>query len=361
MLALLHGAAHAEPESDALGTAPEVREFGDWSVSCDNGKRCEAINVSKERARFVETEWGEMGLLVLRVTREGGPAARPRIFLGESLWNGKAMDKHAGLTLHVLYQGEPDRTGPPYRLLPLTGWRYEVNPLDVDAFLAESLKTDAAATRMSAIKGIGSTKGMNAALRYMDEAQGRRDNVTAIYGKGTMPAMMVPRAKVLPRVEWVKGAAKRAGTVVPDDELRRRGLLICGVVAAPHTGMRYVLANGDTLWRIDCGEEHSADSRLNPRDMWFIDRPGRGRILATFPRPEQGRKPLPTDLPNSSFDPVTGLLTATLFYGLNRDCGWRRQWGWSGKEWQLVSGRELHGCMGIMPEGWLPIWRSRVR
>jgi Protein of unknown function (DUF1176) len=351
----------AEPEGYTLGTAPEVEEFSDWSVSCDNGKRCEAINVSRERAKFAETEWGEMGIAALRVSREAGPAARARFFLDKRLWNGIAVESHRALTLHILYSGDQDRTGPAYRLLPLKGGQYEIDPRDVDAFLAESAKTNALATRMGGIKSIGSTRGMIAALRYMDEAQGRRDTVTAIYGKGPQPASKAPGPKTLPQFRVIKGAAKNSGTRFLDDELRSRGMLMCGVVAAPHTGMRYLLENGDALWQIDCGEEHTADSDRNPRSIWFFGRPGSGRYFRTFPRPEQGRAPLPPDLPNSSFDPKTGLLTATLFYGSNRDCGWRRQWGWDGKAWHLISARELHGCMGIMPEGWLSTWRSITR
>ncbi len=354
----------AEPENYTLGTAPEVREFGDWSISCDNGKRCEAIGVSSERAKFIETEWGETGILVLRVTREAGPVARPRAFIDERLWDGQATDRHGVLALHVLYAAEHDRIGPAYRLLPLKGGLYEIDPRDVDAFLAESAKTDAVTTRMAKVASIGSTRGMIAALRYMDEAQGRRENVTAIYGKGSGPASRVPQSRLLPRVKIISGVAGRAGIQVPDDQLRRKGLLLCGVTAAPHTGVEYRLANGDRLWSISCDEENSDnanDSRLNPRSMWFFEHTGNRRSFPNFPRPEQGRMSLPNTLPNSSFDPVTGLLTATLFYGQNRDCGWQRRWGWDGALWQLVSGRELHGCMGVMPNGWLSIWRSRVR
>lgn len=360
-IVLLAVPSWAEPEE--VGTAPEAQEFGDWSVACDNGKRCEAVSQSKSMERYKKTEWGEAAMLHIRVARAADANAAPRVFVDRRVWGEQPSNKAAALTLHVYYGGDADRTGKPYRLLPLVKGQHEVDPRDVAAFLAESAKTTNIATRKrgdSDLHGFASSKGMVAALRYMDEAQGRRDTVTAIYGTGPRPPSHVPEPKALPRYTLVKGLVKGVPRDVSDDELRRNGMLICGVTAAPHTGKTYRLANGDQLWKVDCTEESTTHGPNNPNSIWFVGTTGKQLKLPKFPRPEQGRPALSSRLPNSEFDPATGLLTATFFYGKHGDCGWQRQWGWSGSEWQLVAARELHACVGIMPNGWLPTWRSEV-
>ncbi len=348
----------AEDALETVGTAPEVEEFGDWSVSCDNSGRCEAIGLSRALARHVLTrEWGEAAFHMLRVTRDAGPAARPRVFVDRRVWGMMPSDTRTKLMLHVL-DSQNGRVGKAYRLLALKDGMQEVDPRDVDAFLSESVKTTEVATRHTEIQGIASTKGMTAALRYMDESQGRRGNATAIYAKGPLPAASVVPARMPPRVKVIRGARTAAARDVTDEKLRKRGLLICGVMAAPHSGASYALANGDRLWRVDCGEEDVIGSPRNQRSVWFFERPNGEKVFPDFPRPEQGRAALRAYLPNSSFDPATGLLTATHYYSDHKDCGWRRQWGWNGTAWQLVSGRELHGCLGVMPENWLITWRA---
>lgn len=336
-------AAAAPALSQAKGTpgaSPSLHEFGDWSVACDNSGRCEAVGVSTQRAGFAPGEWGEHGVIVLRIIREARPDAPLRVFLDERGWAAQPDDRHAALTLHVLYPQQDDRTGPAFRLLPLRNGQYEVDPRDVPAFLAESRNSTIVATRMGAINAMGSTQGMASAISYMGEAR-----------QPPAPLVAVPLIKA------------SSGQQVGDEELRRRGLLLCGVVAAPHEGMRFRLGNGDTLWSVSCGEEHSASSAefaLNPHTIWFIERRDGTRAFPGFPRPDGNHDPLPATLPNSHFDPASGLLSAAHYYGQGRDCGWWRQWGWDGREWQPVAAFELRGCMGIMAEGWLPLWRAPV-
>ena len=96
--------------------------------------------------------------------------------------------------MHVYTECDGDCTGRAYRLIALEPGRYELAPADVAAFLAESQKTPRAATRFvdGRMHGITTTAGMTAALRYIDEGQGRRGTVTALYAKGPKPASSVP-------------------------------------------------------------------------------------------------------------------------------------------------------------------------
>lgn len=361
--ALLLSFAPLQAEPHEAGIAPEVEEFGDWSVACDNTGRCEAISASRQRALDLRGEWGEAAMIILRVVREAGPRSAPRVFVDRRVWGEGPSQPSTALTLHVLYPAEQDRTGRAYRLGPLQGGQHELDPRDVNAFLAESRKSSAAATRTAGEKvgdlhGLTSTSGLVAALRYMDEAQGRRDTVTAIFAKGELPASRVAVPKAPPVVDVVRGAAGQAARDAPAAELARYGQMICGIAFPPTSGLSYSLANGDVLWRIDCPVPSTEGGEHTPVTVWFVAKTEGGEVLAAFPRPEQGRPPLLGTLPNAAFDPASGLLTATQYYGSNRDCGWQRRWAWDGTAWQLVAGRELHGCMGVLEEGWLVTWQA---
>lgn len=365
-VAVLVSFAPLNAETHQPGYAPEVEEFGDWSVACDNTGRCEAMSASRERAHALRGEWGEAAMIILRVVRDAGPLSSPRVFVDRRLWGEAPSDSAAKLTLHVLYPEEHDRTGKGYRLGPLKGGQHELDPRDAPAFLAESRKATAAATRPAGqlagdLHGLTSTSGMVAALRYMDEAQGRRDTATAIYAKGPLPVRSVAARKQPPVVAVVRGENGHAVRDASEAELDRYGQMICGIAAPPLGGVAYGLANGDMLWRFDCPLPIIDGDGFAAVTVWFATKPDGREVFASFPRPEQGRPALLATLPNASYNPASGLLTATEYYGSNQDCGWRRQWAWDGTAWQLVTARELHGCMGVLPDGWLVTWQATTQ
>jgi hypothetical protein len=59
-------------------------------------------------------------------------------------------------------------------------------------------------------------------------------------------------------------------------------------------------------------------------------------------------------LPNSDFDPVSGLLTA---YSDGK-CGWRRRWAWTGRVFEMVDAVEMPSCYGIPLHQWLQTYRA---
>jgi hypothetical protein len=81
-----------------------------------------------------------------------------------------------------------------------------------------------------------------------------------------------------------------------------------------------------------------------------------------FPRPDQDReldqepgRPLkPPILPNSDFDPVSGLITS---YSGGM-CGWRRRWGWTGASFEMLDSIEMPACIDILPQNWLQTYRA---
>lgn len=346
----------AAPASAQDWTAPEVRDWDDWSVACDNARRCEAISTSPEHAgRLRDTDAGDLAMPLLRVARAAGPGEKVRVFIDRRIWDAEARPMR--LTLHVCYDGDGDRTGPAYRLIPASGGLDEVDPRDVSAFLAESVRTSHAVTRSAdgEMHGLISTRGMVAALRFIDEVQGRRDTVTAIYARGSKPASAVYPPKPLPVVAAIRGAPLRRENPAEMSALRELRDRICGVGVDPRTltAKLYPLVNGHKLWAVGCGSFNGADATL-----WLADT-GTGPEIRKLPRPEQGRPAIDPYLPESSFDVATGVITARFWNSPDHDCGWERKWAWTGTRFEMIEAREMHACIGILPDRWLVTHRTR--
>lgn len=355
MLVACGASARAEDSAPGDWTAPEVEEFTDWSVACDNVRECTAVSLSRgHAARIAAQDPGDYAMPRLWVKRSPGPVAPPRVFVDTTVW-GEADDGPGPATLHVYYDCDGDCTGSAYRLLPVEPGRFELAARDVPAFLAESITTSRAATRFAdgAMHGIITTGGMTAALRYIDEAQGRRGNVTAIFAKGPRAAHSVPQAPPRPRVRVIGGEyTDRAPDPGTSTALIAARAQLCP--AAELTGpdvlrARYALSNGQFLWALGCAGEPDA-----PRRLWLIETPGQGIAPYLVPRPEQGRPAELPILPNSRFDTQSGQIIAVSA----ETCGWQRRWAWTGQGFAMIDAIEMPTCSGIPLHQWLQTYRA---
>ncbi len=335
--------------------APEVRQHGDWSVTCDNALTCIAVSVSTDyETRLRASDPGDLATPVLWVRREGGPLAPARVFVDLAVWGER---RSVGpLTLHVLYDGDPERLGPGYRLVEREPGYHELDPRDVMAFLAESRGSGRAATRHpdGTRHGLITTTGMVAALRYVDERQQRRGTVSALYAKGPAPARSVPAEPPRERVAVVRAGSPAAARPAEAAMLSERYGFLCGrQTDNPMLAWQgWPLANGHRLWAAHC--ELDGD---NPLTIWALtDRSG-ARIDFKLPRPEQGRAPEDPVLPNSRFDPASGQLTALYKGSSFGDCGWQRRWAWTGREFAMIDAVEMPACIGITMPQWLQTYR----
>lgn len=328
-----------------------VFEFGDWSTACDNVRRCVSVSVSQGLAtRLASSEPGDYAQPILWVRREANSEARPRVFIDLSVWGQR---RSAGrLTLHVYYEGATDRTGRSYILNEIETGYYELTPSQTQAFLAESARSTRAATRSAngEMHGLLSTRGLVAALRHTDEAQGRSGTVTAIYGTGPLPASDVPSAPTMPTVTVMRGAGSPADMPTQADRAQEADR-VCGVGtrASRQDSVVYALTNGQRLWSIDCGL---------PQRFWQIEvEPGRFTI-AILPRPDLGIRAEQPLLANSSFDPASGTLTAFHKARSHGDCGWQLRWAWTGTEFQMIDALDMPACLGLPVSRWLQTYRA---
>ncbi len=288
--------------------APEVRQHGDWSVACDNALSCTAVSASAAyEARLRAADPGDLATPLLWVRREGGPLAPVRIFVDLAVWGER---RSVGpLTLHVFRDGDPERLDRAYRLIEREPGYYELDPRDLAGFLAESRKSDRAATRRAdgTQHGLITTAGMVAALRYVDERQQRRGTVTAIYARGSAPARAVPAAPPRERIAVMRGGAPVRPGPAEAAALSERYGYLCGMQTESRVlaWQGWPLADGHRLWAAQCGLGGE-----NSLTIWALtDRFG-AQVDFKLPRPEQGRAPEDPALPNSRFDPASGQLTA---------------------------------------------------
>jgi hypothetical protein len=355
-LALI-GAARAEDSAPGEWIAPEVMEQRDWSTACEEiVPDCTAVSVSRAFvARITGTDPGDYAMPKLWVMRRAGAHTRPRVFVDTSVW-GEASELGA-LSLHVYYDCDGDCTGRAYRLKQIEKGRYELAPEQVAAFFAESAKTGRAATRRAdgSMHGIISTSGLIAALRWMDESQGRTGTVTAILAKGSKAASAAPPVSDRRKVKVVRGRIEPSLEVPNHPELMRIRAQYCpGTDPVSETNIqRFRLINGHTLWSIIC-----AETSHNPTYLWLVEY-APGRIgLYPLPRPEQGRTPQLPILPHSTFDPASGQLTG---YYAGQDlgsCGWKRRWAWTGQAFDMIDAIEMPACIGIQHSHWLQTYRA---
>ena len=224
-------------------------------------------------------------------------------------------------------------------------------------FFAESAKTKRVATRRGdgSVHGIITTDGLVAAARFIDEHQGRKGTVTAIYAKGKKPASAVPLEHARPSVKTLRGIEASMIEMRDAKALQQKRREYCD----DDTGgiepdiESFSFANGQKLWSIGCSSNPHFEKRL-----WLIQTDNGSFEAHSFPRPERGSEQrglaeLPV-LPNSDFDPNTGLLSS---YSGGM-CGWRRRWAWAGAGFEMIDTIEMPACTDILPQQWLQTYRA---
>lgn len=343
----------AEDSRTGEWIAPEVAEFGEWSVACDNVKECTAVSISREFVRRIESsEHGDYGMPKLWVKRRAGPNAKAKVFVDTRTF-GETSESRS-LTLHVYYECDGDCIGRAYRLDLVEPGRYELAQDQVASFFAESVKSDRAATRLAdgAMHGLISTSGLIAAMRYIDEAQGRRDTVTAIYAKGQLPARAVPEERRRPVVKVVGGFDEPVTEGYDISAIEAKQAEHCGLPAPTGVSaatLRIRLKNGQNLWSVACKSTLDAKYRL-----WLVETKANDFGIFKLPRPEQGRDAELPILPNSYFDASSGQIISSNGVA----CGWTRRWAWTGKVFEMIDSVEMPACIDILPNQWLQTYRA---
>lgn len=322
----------ARVEDDHARPAPGGQKtFGDWTVACDNTRRCAMASLGGADGAFPP--------VTAQLTRKAGPDGGYEIAI-------------AALS--------DDTLGP--AALIVDGRRF---PLSGDGMAGAAARMLAAAiasgrvlnvrdTTGAAIGGI-SLAGAAAALRYIDAAQGRAGTVTATVATGTRTAATVPAATNPPRVRAIAPAGA-AATLTPAQLAGMRRTATCEDRATQWPPRTQGLADGTTLVLLPC-----SSGAYNEIDALFVVR--NGRIAPAEVDAPAGFEVTGADTATPVHSIVNGAVDGDLVtsYAKGRglgDCGVTQGFVWDGRRLRLVEQRAMGECRGN-PD-YLTVWRATV-
>lgn len=340
-------AAHLVPALGLAAPAGPPRDdagFKDWTVACDNVRSCTALG-------FAAEDYG--GGPFLWIQRDGGQAAA-KVLLGLG-WSeeAEATPKGAVATLRVIgsrgeraFKGVVDEDDMEARVVRLS------SPADEARLIAALRDGDrVAVTAGGRALGEVSLAGSSAALRWMDDRQGRAGTTSALVATG--PAAFTGQAPAAPVVRRVKTVGEESEVpVLPPALARRADVKACAEDQSDPGGdfgkpTRHALGASEYLWAIPCGR-----GAYNFSSLYIIA----GKDGANARSPGLGEDDI---LTNGGFG--DGLIAAfSKGRGLG-DCGEAVQYAWDGKRFNLVERLALGECRGVPMGLWPRYWTATVK
>ena len=330
----------------ASAEAPPSASFKDWSVACDNVDQCTAIGYAPDLDIAEASPF-------LWLKRDDGPDARPEILVGLG-WGEEAEAVKPGAPAQLAVQGAKGaQTFAGVAGEEEMGARVvRLAPADEAGFLA-ALKDGERVAITTEGKALGhvSLAGSSAALRWMDDRQGRVGTGTALVATGPRPASTVATT-AWPVVRLVNPEGPAAETPLPPALLAHATVKTCiedqadpdGEFGKP-TALR--MAGGEYLWSIPCGRgayNFSSYFVLARKDGTGTRSPGLGAddILINAEAGEDG---------------ILGVFAKGRGIG---DCGQAERWAWDGRQFRLVERFELNDCRGLPPSLWPRTWVAKL-
>ena len=329
-----------------------TKTFDGWTATCDNVLTCVAIGTAQDDLFYVriartagagappeakivlaaqEPQKGTSPAFALTATTDG--AARS---LGSI--PAKVTDQDASILSAIIAPGEPS-------LVFIDGIR-NAGTLDYSVLTA---------------RGSLELKGLAAALRFIDAAQGRQGTPTALVARGMTPVGQVPPAPAAPVV-----ATAPAGSASAVDKPGVPKALIdlaapaCDpdVVKDQSEAEAWRLASGKVLFALACTQgAYNLSSAL-----YLADADGGGAAPVALPRPPVLQADAVANVVvNASFDPKTmRLVSFEKGRGLG-DCGTSATWVWDGHAFELLEASMLEACPGALPEDWPSVYTAREK
>lgn len=312
------------------------RLFGDWAVTCDNVKRCQATALMPE-------DWSGDEAPTMTVTREAGPAGTVTVTITPVAETPGIIDILIDRRLMgsgVMREGS----------ITLTGGTAEG--------LVRAMASGHQLTLRSGRKTLAALQlgGASAGLRYVDDQQGRVGGVTALVARGAKPAASVPVAVALPRIRGVRPDKGKAAalTAAQTDALRTRADCSDYSVLDGLKPEFYRLDRRTTLVTIPCvsGAYQSSFALYV-----IVD----GRVApAPFDYPPEwgGETPPAPMLTEPEWDPKDASLGGHAKGRGLGDCGINQSWVWDGTRFRMTFYNGLDACR--LSGEWLTRYRADV-
>ncbi len=328
MLLLALAAAAAQPQPGAL------RTFGDWTVGCDNARRCQAV-------ALVPKVDASDTYLMLVVRRD--PAGRMMPTLSLSI-----EDELPAGPLSLRVDGKV--------VARVTGHA----PLPVDTALASALGQGRRATLTDMggrLLAAASLKGLAAAFLHLDEQQRRLGTVGALIRRGSRPDATVPTPPALPSIVQPRVSLRAPRTLAPAAAARLIGSenAICDYASSPVKPRAFRLDAQHSLALVDhpCG-----NGAYNASTSAFVlDESGRA-TAARFDTPAGFGPEDAHILVNTDWDPGDRRLAGFAKARGLADCGVGQAFAWDGARFRLVHQEVMGECRGS--RDYIVTWRATV-
>lgn len=325
-------AGHARAASDDK----PVATFKDWVVACDNLRDCEADGFTAKDEEPMS--WPDH-MAILQLNRGGGPddPVHVKVQLVEEAPGG-----FEGKQLVLAVDDRPLMNVRGDKDFSVTLTAAQVGPL----LAAARNGTTLTLSRGDQELGVVSLAGMAAALRRMDDQQGRVGTVTAIVAKGAAPASSVPPRPV---VEVVRRAPVIAQTNLP---------------AVPPTAVKALVTQNDCDQDPNWGGGDVQVHRLSADQiMWRIScaagaNSAEALLIVTDNKGGKSWLPFGYVMSGGVYDPKTRIVGSyTKERGIG-DCGEGSEWAWTGKAFVLIREMAMPLCRGQI--NWPITYQAKV-
>lgn len=328
--ALLLAAAAASPQVGDLKT------FGDWTVGCDNARRCQAnalVPDSDDRDAYL--------LLVLR--RDAGGAATATLSI--------PLDPATAPRASLAVDGKPLAS-------VVARSADDAATIPIDRALATALADGKTVTLVADGKALthASLAGLAAAMLYIDDQQARIGTVGALRRAGSTPDSSVPPPPALPVVTSPAptSAAPRTLATAAAAKLIGRDATVCED-AQPLAPEAHRLDAAHTLVLVPhpCG----GGAYNGTTSVYVVDQSGRATD-AEFDTSTGMSDEAGNELTNAGWDSKTRRLSEYVKARGLGDCGGTSDFVWDGARFRSVKATAMGECRGSID--WITTWRARV-
>lgn len=330
----------------AAGPSTDTGSFKDWRTACDNAGDCMALG-------FTKGEYAIGPFLV--VTRQDGPDA-DAVFTVVLMSDAVEVAEGDQVTLTATnvskgYTFVADAS------MGDSAAKVDILGRDAPGLLAAILAGDTIRVEAKGqVLGAISLSGSSAALRWIDDRQGRAGTTTALVAKGPKPASAVPAARTAPVI--TRGPAVGQDdlpTAFPAALASRADVKACkeeqmdpeGDFGGPEAVAR--LTATEYLWAIPCGR-----GAYNFSSLMIIARADGSGARS----PGLGDDDTFVNVGYDAESRTLGAFNKGRGFG---DCGSDDEWAWDGKRFQRTRHAEMDDCRGVGSEFWLVTWRATTR
>lgn len=317
--------AASAPHGNTLVTPVTPAVFGDWVVGCDNTLACKATALGPESDPFDKP--------LASIERDPGPGGAIRVTIGGQV----------EFTPPVVIEVDGAAIG---RSGTVDGDLADDEALEIARAFAQGRRATITLAGKSAAMSL---TGAAAALRYIDDRQGRAGTRGALVATGPAADTRAPRP-AMPTIRVARTIEKPAA-FSPALIATMRKTADCQPITIPELAEveAYALGGGRTLAIVPCG--------LGAYQGWSaIYVVARGRAL---PAPfdvkmnDGGDEPVP-QLTNTGFE--RGILSSFAKGRGLGDCGFGQTFAWDGTRFRLTKQVEMPTCRGSLEL--ITTWRA---